>query len=185
MADTPTWSLVIDAAGKVITGLAVFVGGTIGYFRYLRGRVSHAKLDLEIEIQNVKVASRHALRIVATAQNAGTCRVAFPAGSIQEIQVSACFPATWADACSRSEPPDWDAALYFSEPFCDAGGDRLVEDLEPGQRFVRGFLVPQPTGGDEVAYRIRLYIEAWPKPLFRLKEHPPWSTERVFTKEGQ
>ena len=136
--------LYIDAGAKVLTLGALVLGGGVGYLRYLRGRVFHAKLDLELEFEVVPVGSGLGLKVAATVMNAGTCRVTFPAESVQEIQVSACYPAAWAASCATSVPPTWDAALYYKEDFGSVFADRLMKELEPGQRFVRSLLVPPP-----------------------------------------
>lgn len=180
VSDIPAWSVALDAAANATTAAALIVGGTIGYVRYLRGRVFHAKLDLDLEVELCLVDSgQPALKVVATIKNEGTCRVAFQPDQVQEVQVSVCYPVPWRRALTGLGSPEW--SLYFSEPFSGNGQDQVgVPELEPGQRAVRQLLVPGVERPQPVAYRVRLYVEGSPHPVFRYVDHDPWSTERVI-----
>lgn len=183
MADPPTWSLVVDAASKGVAGLAVVLGGSIGYIRYARGRVFHTKVDLDISVETTDIGSQPALKIEASIKNDGSCRVAFREGDVQEIQVSACYDRPWRDACESLQPVVW--TLYYSEPFTPSGTTtNTLTELEPGQRSVRRVLVPCLESPRPVAYRIGLYVEGHSHPIIRYKKHSPWSTERVVEEKA-
>jgi hypothetical protein len=77
MADNPTWWLAIDAATKLVTTGGLILGGAVGYNRYLRGRVPHAKCDLELQAKVVSVDGGQALEVQVIVKNAGQCRLLF------------------------------------------------------------------------------------------------------------
>ena len=193
MDKTPLWSLVVDAISKTVTVLAILIGGMIGYVRYLRGRITHAKLDLDVNVELCEVLGRDALKIAASIQNAGTCRVAFPAGTMQEIQVAVCYPTPWGRACESLTAPKWNVILNEPFPARKDSEDKAVEprepgvpedeglsELEPGQRHFRQVLLPGQAEPTPVGYRVRLYVQGRPRYLYRLRDHPAWSTERVI-----
>lgn len=173
----PLWSLAINAVSQSVTAVAILAGGTVGYFRYLRGRISHAKLDIDVGLELCALPSgAAAVKVTAAIKNDGTCRVAFPADSVQQIQLAACYPSPWARACESYSPPVW--STYYAEPFQPEG--EVLTELEPGQRTSRQLLVPAIATPTPVAYRARLYVEGRPHLLWRYRDHSPWSTERVI-----
>ena len=174
--DTPTWSLAADAAGKGLAALAIASGGLLGYWRYVRGRVFHAKLSLDLTVEPCFLMSRPAIKVVATILNDGTCRVGFPDWRGQQLQLAACYVGPWERACAERSDLEWNDSFY--EYFAQEG-DCLI-DLEPGQRHVKQTFLPGVLAPRPVAYRVRLYVEGRPKPWLRYKDHEPWSTERVM-----
>lgn len=101
MDSTPLWIDVVGAIADIVTMVAIVLGGFIGYMRYLRGRISHSKLDLDVLLERCQLGGRDALKVVASIKNDGTCRVGFPPITTQQIQVSACYRQAWAPRWSN------------------------------------------------------------------------------------
>jgi hypothetical protein len=91
-----TWT---DAIGKIITGLAVIIGGTWAYFKFVRGRTLRPKLSIEMSGQWIKTGRKHWLHVRIKVKNIGTSKVALEQeGTWLEVSVL---------AESQSSPPDY------------------------------------------------------------------------------
>lgn len=175
MDSTPWWVHMAGAITDIVTVVAILLGGFVGYVRYLRHRISHAKLDLDVVLECCQLGDREALKVVASIKNDGTCRVGFPSITTQQIQVSACYQQAWDKASEQGCVPQW--SLVLVEEF--VGETQSLPDLEPGQRLSRQMLLPGVATAP-VAYRVRLFVEGQPRPFRKYKFHDPWSTERVI-----
>lgn len=197
-----TWTTIADTVVGGLTLSAILLGGAIGYARYLRGRISHAKLDLDVIVELCHLGDVDALKIATSIKNDGTCRIAFPINeTVQQIQVFVCLGRRWEQACQYLVAPPW--KLLLSEDLGAIEDDGMdgdeeegsddtesalpapviteLPELEPGQRISRQVLLPgKPAKSGPVGYRVRLYVEGKPRYFRKLKDHPPWSTERVI-----
>lgn len=171
MAGAPTWYYALDLGVKAVTVGALVLGGWVGYLRYLRGRVFHAKADLELSAKLRDVQESPALDLRVNVKNSGTCRLTFPAHTIQLIEVCGVLQSEWREAVAELREPDWDKLCFYRNPIFKPGSttDFADRELEPGQGWMRTILVPIPTDPDPVAYRARLYVEGCPRYVWRVK----------------
>lgn len=197
-----TWTTIADTVVGGLTLFAILLGGAIGYARYLRGRISHAKLDLDVIVELYHLGDVDALKIATSIKNDGNCRIAFPhqRDGAANTGVRLSRPTLGAGLPVSRAPP-W--KLLLSEDLGAIEDDGMdgdqeegsddtesalpapviteLPELEPGQRISRQVLLPgKPAKSGPVGFRIRLYVEGKPRYFRKLKDHPPWSTERVI-----
>ncbi|MEV0566095.1 hypothetical protein [Dactylosporangium sp. NPDC050588] len=71
-----TFSTVAQAAGSVVTALALIVGGTWAYFKFAKGRTFQPRLQVTLTGQWIRVAGKDVLQVNATATNIGSSMIA-------------------------------------------------------------------------------------------------------------
>jgi hypothetical protein len=191
MATATTWATIVTAIGSVVETLAIVVGGAFAYMKFARGRVLHARVDLDLQARELEVDGAHALLIAATVTNAGTLRITFPANVSQRLVLTLADSILWRDACNATHPEMlWTEGIHcYDQDILVVEGRREVNPdpkdpnpfLEPGERLRRTLLVPMPE--DElVAYRVSLTVTARPRLIWRTGRADSWKTELVAAK---
>ena len=87
VSGAPSWYYAVDTALEATTFTGVAVGGWVGYLRYLRGRLLHAKADFDLAAEIRTVGDREALYVRLSVLNSGTCRLTFPVSTTQLTEV--------------------------------------------------------------------------------------------------
>jgi hypothetical protein len=180
----PTWTDIVGAVNGSLTFVALVAGGTVAYVRFLRGRVLHASCDLELTAALVGVGDETAIQVTATATNAGSYRLRFPAGTRQVVTACQADRAMWNDARRFGGETLWSAGVFYQQELLTTEGERDGDFyLEPGQRLVRCLLIPTPgPAGSGLAYYLSMYVEARPQFVKALRPKQDWSTELTLAK---
>ena len=182
---SPTWTDIVVAVNGTLTFIALVVGGTVAYVRFLRGRVLHAHCQLDLTAAVVAVGDDAAIQVTATAMNAGSYRLRFPPGTRQVVSVCQADRAMWDDARRFGGQTRWSAGIFHQQELLTTEEERDDDFyLEPGQRLVRCMLIPAPgPSGSGLAYYLNLYVEARPQFVKALRPKQEWSTELTLVKE--
>lgn len=182
----PKWTEIVVAVNGTITLIAVLVGATVGYLRFLKSRKLHASCGLSLEATLVSVGSGKALRVTISMKNEGTYQLVFPRGCPQLLQISLASEDMARSALEDTGKIEWGTYIFHQQDILEGDRPSVADDgrLEPGQSYVRCFLIPVPAD-DAVGYRLQIQVQACPRSVMRLKPSQYWSTETtVVTKEG-
>lgn len=182
----PKWTDVVGAINGSLTLIAVIVGGTVGYLRFLKSRKLHASCGLTMDAEVVSIGHGRGLRVSIRMTNEGSYQLVFPQSYPQLLQISLATEEMACLALRDIGEINWRAYIFHQQDILE--GDRPVRDndsyLEPGQSFVRCFLIPVP---DEqaVGYRMQAQVQAHPLSIIRLKGAQTWSTETTIAAEAR
>ena len=177
-------STVVDISAKTITTLGLILGALVGYFRYLRGRVFHAKADLVLAGQVVCLDSQKKLKDCEYQQPCRMlARVCF---HFRRTRLSRYGFLLHGRNSGQTRRPR--SASRLGNPrssflhFFTSKGESEPLRLEPGQRFVRHLLAPIPTSLPAIAFKASMSVEAIPNMRFGANPIDPWSTEFVIVR---
>lgn len=180
----PKWTEVVGAINGSLTFIAVIVGAAVGYLRFLKSRKLHASCGLTMDSEVVSIGHGSGLRVSIRITNEGSYQLVFPQSCSQLFQISLATEEMACRALRDTGEINWRAYIFHQQDILE--GDRPVRDnhLEPGQSFVRCFLIPLP---DEraIGYRVHAQVQAHPRSLMRLKGAQTWSTETTITAEAR
>ncbi len=183
------WLDLVRAFSAIVSTMAVAFAAGFSYLKFVRGRLHHSQLNLDLGVNFVDVASDSALLIVATVTNAGTLRVEFPDDTGQPLTLRLADKALWDDAKRESHKevlwtasiPCYQQELLVTEGRRETDPDGRNPFLEPTESFSRTLLVPIPEG-DWRAYQIDLRVTASSSRLLRPKQTDTWKTELIAVK---
>jgi hypothetical protein len=142
-------STVLEDGGRILTMLAIAVGGAWVYFNFFRGRTYRPRLELSITGVHTFGSSNSMMVLTASLRNVGLSRVAIaPKGTVCTVSA---LPAQEASALPR-------LIQEWEQPHVS----RILsahEWIEPGETVVEQLLVALPSTV-QAAYRVTARVVA-------------------------
>jgi hypothetical protein len=77
VAEKPAWLDYLEGASKIATIAGIVLGGIAAYYKFLRGRVFHARMDIAMSSSLLRVREETFLQVQAQVKNTGASRVRF------------------------------------------------------------------------------------------------------------
>jgi hypothetical protein len=178
-----TWASTWGTVAQIVQAVALLVGGAFAYMKFARGRVLHARLEIDAEAREVSIAGVPSLHIATTITNAGSLRVSFTPDCNQGLSVRLADQELWSDAETHGEVLWSEGISCWNQGLLTREGIREGDaTLEPGERIMRSLLIPLPQC-DWVACRLAMEVEARPRFIFRVGPQSTWTSELVAPRE--
>lgn len=186
-----TWIDTASALRDIATVVAIAAGGAFAYIKFVRSRVLHTRMDVDLQLKEVVIADAYALLITALVTNSGTLRLIFPSTAGQVLVITLADGILWDDtrnAVHREVLWSEGITCYEQDILVVEGRRETNPDqrdpdpyLEPGERLSRMLLVPLPPG-EWVAYRAHLSVKACSRTSFRKGRVDVWKKELIRAK---
>lgn len=181
-----------NSINGTITLMALIIGAGIGLSRFVRRRELRASCDLNLSVEMIDIANKHAIKVDATILNSGHRALLFHHSKTQVISIYSADIYMWEEACTHGREIMWEfdprvEAFKFltneSTEFSDMDPrkrrGRIDENiLEPNQRYNLSWVFP--IDADIVAIRVKLNVEADIKGILGKQKHSPWGTQCIL-----
>lgn len=175
------WGSIAAGTNDGLQAAALVLGGTIGYLRYIRGRLLHASLVLTVEADLVEIAGRDALSVTTGISNAGTLRMGFRPNGEERVTVYCLSEQQWqAEPDGAAE--QWTTAapsVTWDQLIDNDGFKDLTIDYEPGDAVKTTRLVALPPG-NWVAYKICFHVDSAARMIARSQRPYRWDTSTLL-----
>jgi hypothetical protein len=73
----PAWLDYLEGASKIATIAGIVLGGIAAYYKFLRGRVFHARMDIAMSSSFLRIREEPFLQVQAQVKNTGASRIRF------------------------------------------------------------------------------------------------------------
>jgi hypothetical protein len=182
-ATVPSWVAVSGTVSAIITATGVIIAGSFAYFKFVKGRIFHARTFIDMDCQFVELAKDRMLRVSVTLRNESQIALLFLSEASQVLIIGEADRTIWRQACERRQPVRWED----TEPILwslDAPEGQILrpprqvqkrswwrrltrgwllrylsgEKVEPGEQWTRSTLVPVASGS--VAFLLRAEVSA-------------------------
>lgn len=140
------WHDLAEGVNNVVQAAGIIAAGTFGYLRFVRGRVLHSSLALELKAEPTTIDGSKALLVVCEVKNAGSIRQILDFDCLGNLEVMWAKDSLWASPQSRNDFYWPDAPCCRVNVLADDDGARRRHVLEPGEVLDTSSVVPIPAG---------------------------------------
>ncbi len=148
--DVSDWHVVIDSGEKVITALAIIVGGFWAWLKFFRGRTFRSRVELLVSGNIITSGNNRFLKATMEMKNVGLSQVKFKKDAIY-LDVFL-IPAAKVTPAARLYNAQWDDPVTF-EVFTDHGWIESSEEISD-QIFL------QLPAGEPLACKLKLTVNS-------------------------
>lgn len=146
----PAWLDYIEAGSKIVTSLGIVLGGLAAYYKFLRGRIFHARLDIAMSSSFHRIRENLFLQVQAEVKNTGASHVRF---SLEESILS----VYGANHAQRTIADD---AEWKNLATVDAIRDKRHKWIEPAETICLNWLIDLPRDLQFEALRSELLLSS-------------------------
>lgn len=142
------WTDILDASEKVVTIAAIVIGGIAAYYKFLRGRVFHPRMEIAMLSSWLIIGNQLFLKVQATVKNTGASRTFFdPENTVLRV-----FCANHAGRGIADET-NWTNLATIN-----GVDDKKHKWIEPAETIHLNWLVDLPTDSTYLALRSELCL---------------------------
>jgi hypothetical protein len=148
--DAPPWLQLLEAAEKIATIAAIILGGIAAYYKFLRGRVFHSRLDIAMTSSFLCIREDPFLPVQAQVKNTGASRVRF----VLNDSILSVFGANHA---GRGIADDTEWTIVATVDGINKGKHKWIE---PAETIYLNWLLDLPRDVDYAALKSELLLSA-------------------------
>lgn len=163
----------MEIINSAVSTLAIILGGTFAYFKFIRGRVLCPNLALDVTAVPKTVAGVPALALAIRIANSGTVALSIPLHGQQELAISPTAGAVWGPDQQRYiQHPGLPSPLPPIRVMMVDGTLDADAYLEPGEVFLNSLLIQMPSEWEAAQLLLTVEVRArtlWARLARRLR----------------
>jgi hypothetical protein len=169
----PPWLDYLDGASKIATIVGIVLGGIAAYYKFLRGRVFHSRMDIAMSSSFLRVRQDSFLQVQAQVKNTGASRIQF----VLQDSILSVYAANHAQR-GIADDAEWKRLATV-----DAIREGRHKWIEPAETIYLNWLIDLPRDLDCEALRSELLLSSrkilWQADTITTMQSGPQSTSEA------